>query len=453
MVKSLFPLNKKPDPSLDGNDAVALPAAGDSGRAGRMGLWALAIGFGGFLLWASLAPLDEGVPAAGIVAIDTKRKAVQHLSGGIVKEVLVREGDEVKEGQLLIRLDSAVARANYESVRQRYLGLRAMQGRLLAEQGGLASISFHADLQAAGSDPLIRQQMQNQEQLFMTRRSLLRSDLQSIEESIQGQEGLLQAYDGMLASRKSQLSLINEELGNLRGLVKEGYAPRNRQLEMERMVADSTTGIADLQGNTIRARRTIGELRQRALSRQQEYRKEVESSLAEVSREVLSDNEKLHAVTDDLGRTEIKAPASGQVVSLAIQTVGGVIAPGQKLMDIVPKDASLLLEAHVAPHLIDRVHSELPVDVRFSSFAHSPQLVVNGKVVSISADLLAEPQTNVSYYLARIQVTPEGMKKLGKRQLQPGMPVEVIFKTGERSMLTYLLHPLTKRLAASMTEE
>ncbi|CAN7644152.1 HlyD family type I secretion periplasmic adaptor subunit [Acidovorax sp. LjRoot118] len=452
MVKSLFPLNKKPEASFDADEA-ATDSPGSSSRPGRLGLWALAIGFGGFLLWAAFAPLDEGVPAAGIVAIDTKRKAVQHLSGGIVKEVLVREGDEVKEGQLLIRLDSAVAKANYESVRQRYLGLRAMQGRLLAEQGGLASISYHADLQAAASDPLIRQQMQNQEQLFMTRRSLLRSDLQSIEENIQGQEGLLQAYDGMLASRKSQLSLINEELGNLRGLVKEGYAPRNRQLEMERMVADSSTAIADLVGNTIRGRRAIGELRQRAMSRQQEYRKEVETQLAEVSREVLSDNEKLHAVTDDLGRTEIKAPASGQVVGLAVQTVGGVISPGQKLMDIVPKDASLLLEAHVAPHLIDRVRSELPVDVRFSSFAHSPQLVVGGKVVSISADLLVEPQTNVSYYLARIQVTPEGLKKLGTRQLQPGMPVEVIFKTGERSMLTYLLHPLTKRLAASMTEE
>ncbi|KRC28024.1 HlyD family type I secretion periplasmic adaptor subunit [Acidovorax sp. Root217] len=452
MVKSLFPLNKKPEASFDA-DKAATDSPGGSSRPGRLGLWALAIGFGGFLLWAAFAPLDEGVPAAGIVAIDTKRKAVQHLSGGIVKEVLVREGDEVKEGQLLIRLDSAVAKANYESVRQRYLGLRAMQGRLLAEQGGLASISYHADLQAAASDPLIRQQMQNQEQLFMTRRSLLRSDLQSIEENIQGQEGLLQAYDGMLASRKSQLSLLNEELGNLRGLVKEGYAPRNRQLEMERMVADSSTAIADLVGNTIRGRRAIGELRQRALSRQQEYRKEVETQLAEVSREVLSDNEKLHAVTDDLGRTEIKAPASGQVVGLAVQTVGGVISPGQKLMDIVPKDASLLLEAHVAPHLIDRVRSELPVDVRFSSFAHSPQLVVGGKVVSISADLLVEPQTNVSYYLARIQVTPEGLKKLGTRQLQPGMPVEVIFKTGERSMLTYLLHPLTKRLAASMTEE
>jgi protease secretion system membrane fusion protein len=446
MVKSsLFSLNKKPDASAD--------RASDGGHPGRIGLWALAVGFGGFLLWASLAPLDEGVPATGIVAIDTKRKAVQHLSGGIVKEVLVREGDAVQEGQLLIRLDSAVARANYESVRQRYLGLRAMQGRLQAEQAGLGSIVFHPDLQAAASDPLIRQQIQTQEQLFMTRRSLLRSDLQSFEESIQGQEGLLQAYDGMLSSRKSQLSLLNEELSNLRGLVKEGYAPRNRQLEMERMVADSNTSIADLQGNTIRARRAIGELRQRIMSRQQEFRKEVETLLADVSREVLSDNEKLHAVTDDLGRTEIKAPASGQVVGLAVQTVGGVIAPGQKLMDIVPKDASLLLEAHVAPHLIDRVHSDLPVDVRFSSFAHSPQLVVGGKVVSISGDLLTEPQTNVSYYLARVQVTPEGLKKLGTRQLQPGMPVEVIFKTGERSMLTYLLHPLTKRLAASMTEE
>lgn len=455
MVKNLLSLDKKTDaaPADKAPGAMKSEAQSDAGRPGRIGLWALAIGFGGFLVWAALAPLDEGVPATGMVAIDTKRKAVQHLSGGIVQEVLVREGDEVKEGQLLIRLDSAVARANHEAVRQRYLGLRATQGRLLAERSGQAAIAFHPDLVAASTDPLIRQQMQNQEQLFQTRRSLLRSDLQSIEESIQGQEGLLVAYKGMLDNRASQLVLINEELGHLRGLVREGYAPRNRQLEMERMVADTSTAIADLRGNTERARRSIGEMRQRAMSRQQEYRKEVETQLAEVSRDVLSDNEKLRAVTDDLARTEIKAPADGQVVGLAAQTVGGVVQAGQKLMDIVPKDAPLLLEAHVAPHLIDRVHTDLPVDVRFSSFAHSPQLVVDGKVVSISADLLTEPQTNVTYYLARVEVTPEGLKRLGKRQLQPGMPVEVIFKTGERSMLTYLLHPLTKRLAASMTEE
>lgn len=439
-------------------DAGSAPGGESQGateakRAGRIGLWALAIGFGGFLLWAGLAPLDEGVPGQGVVAIDTKRKAVQHLSGGIVKEVLVGEGDEVKEGQLLIRLDEAVARANYEGARQRYLGLRAMQGRLVAEQSGAAKISFHPDLEKAGADPLIRQQMQNQEQLFMTRRSLLRSDLQSIEESIQGQQGLLQAYAGMLANRRNQLSLINEELGNLRGLVKEGYAPRNRQLEMERMAADSSTAIADLQGNTVRAQRAMGELRQRAISRQQEYRREVETQLADVSREVLSEEQKFKAVSNDLERTEIKAPVAGQVVSLAVQTVGGVIQSGQKLMDIVPENEALLLEARVAPHLIDRVHAQLPVDVRFNSFAHSPQLVVQGKVVSVSGDLLTEPQTGVSYYLARVQVTPEGLKTLGKRQLHPGMPVEVVFKTGERSMLTYLLHPLIKRVSASMKEE
>ncbi|MBY0454652.1 MAG: HlyD family type I secretion periplasmic adaptor subunit [Burkholderiaceae bacterium] len=455
MVKSLLSSNQKPGVALVGNvqDATETIAKIDTSHPGRVGLWALAIGFGGFLLWAGLAPLDEGVPAQGTVAIDTKRKSVQHLNGGIIKEVLVGEGDEVKEGQLLIKLDSAVARSNYESVRQSYLGLRAMQGRLVAEKSGQGSIVFHPDLQAAASDPLIRQQMQNQEQLFMTRRSLLRSDLQSIEENIQGQEGSLQAYSSMLENRTSQQRLINEELSNLRGLVKDGYAPRNRQLELERMVADSSSAIADLQGNTIRARRAIGDLRQRALSRQQEYRKEVETQLADVSRQVLSDQEKLHAVTDELGRTEIKSPAAGQVVGLVAQTVGGVVQPGQKLMDVVPKGAPLLLEARVAPHLIDRVQTGLPVDVRFSSFAHSPQLVVDGKVVSISSDLLTEPQTNISYYLARVQVTPEGLKHLGKRQLQPGMPVEVIFKTGERSMLTYLLHPLTKRLAASMTEE
>ena len=429
------------------------PPASDARRVGRVGLWALAIGFGGFLLWAGLAPLDEGVPGQGLVAIDTKRKAVQHLSGGIVKEVLVREGDKVQEGQLLIKLDSAVARSNYEAVRQRYLGLRAMQGRLLAEQSQQSSITFHPDLQAAASDPLIRAQMQNQEQLFMTRRSLLRSDLQSIEVNIQGQQGLLQAYSGILENRRNQQRLIQEELSHLRGLVSEGYAPRNRQLEMERMVADSSSAIADLLGNTVRAQRSIGELRQRAMSRQQDFRREVETQMAEVAREVLAEEQKFKAVANDLERTEIKSPAAGQVVSLAVQTVGGVVQPGQKLMDIVPEGEALLLEAHVAPHLIDRVQSQLPVDVRFNSFAHSPQLVVEGQVVSVSADLLTEPQTGMTYYLARVQVTPEGMKTLGKRQLHPGMPVEVVFKTGERSMLTYLLHPLLKRMSAAMKEE
>lgn len=435
-------------------DATQNMANDDLGKAGRWGLWALAIGFGGFLAWAALAPLDEGVPGQGTVALDTKRKAVQHLTGGIVEQVLVREGDEVQEGQLLIKLDAAVARANYESARQSYFGLLAMQGRLQAEQQGKNKIVWHEALkEAAATDPLIEQQVLNQEQLFHTRKRLLTSDLRSIEENIKGQEAMIQSYTSMLSSRKQQLEMLQEELKHLRELVKEGYAPRNRQLELERMVADSNASMADLQGNVMRARSSILELRQRAMSRKQEYRKEVETQLAEVSRQVLADGEKYRAVSNDLERTEIRSPASGQVVGLTAQTVGGVVQAGQKLMDIVPKDAPLMLEAHVPPHMIDRVGTGMPVDVRFSSFANTPQLVVDGEVDSVSGDLLTDPQTNVSYYLARVKVTPEGVKSLGHRQLHPGMPVEVIFKGGERTMLTYLLHPLTKRLAASLTEE
>ena len=431
-----------------GQDIAAL-----TGSTARIGLWALGLGFGGFLLWAGLAPLDEGVPGQGMIAIDTKRKSVQHLSGGLIKEVLVGEGSIVTEGQVLLRLDEAVVRANFESIRQRYLGLRAMEGRLLTEQRGGANIVFHPDVQASIKDPQIRQVVMTQEQLMVSRRASLRADLQSNEESIQGQLGLIQAYESMLLNRKNQQALLGEELTNTRSLVKDGYVPRNRQLELERMASDISSGIAELQGNTIRASRAVAELRQRAIVRQQEYRKEVDSQLADVAREVHGDAERYTAAKEDLARTEIKSPAAGQVVGLAIQTVGSVISPGQKLMDIVPEDQTLLVEVRVAPHLIDRVKADLPVDVRFSSFAHTPQLVVDGKVVSVSGDLLTDPQNGVTYYLARVGVTANGYTQLGKRQLQPGMPVEVIFLTGERSMLTYLLSPLTKRLAASMKEE
>ena len=447
--------NSNISPSSTSADENSDPSASDTGRAARIGLWALGLGFGGFLLWAGLAPLDEGVPSQGTVMIDTKRKTVQHLSGGIIQKVAVHEGQTVKEGDMLIELDAATARSNYESVRQRYLSLRAMQGRLTAEQADKDVITFHPDLLEARSDPLIQIQMQTQSQLLLTRRNSLRATLQGIEESIQSQQGLLTTYEGMLSQRRNQLALIQEELKNTRSLVAEGYAPRNRQLELERQVAEVNTSIVELNGNTLRAQRAIAELRQQAQVRRQEYRKEVETDLANVLREVQSDAEKLAAVKNDLERTEIRSPATGQVIGLAVQTIGGVIQPGQKLMDIVPEDAALLLEARIDPHFIDRVHAGLKTDVRFNAFAHTPQLVVECEVTSLSNDLLTEQvgSGQVSYYLARVKVTPEGIKKLGTHRLQPGMQAEVVIKTGERSMLTYLINPLTKRLAASMKEE
>ena len=389
-----------------------------------------------------------------MVTLDTKRKTVQHLTGGIVKDVLVQEGQQVKEGDPLIRLDAAMAKANYEAIRQRYLGYRAMQSRLFAEQAGSGDIQFHPDVKAAMSDPLIKQQVSTQQQLIQARRAALASDLQAIEESMQGLKEQLGAFQNILVQRRNQLALLTDELNNVRGMVKEGYAPRNRQLELERMVAESNASIADLTGNSLRVNRQVAELSQRSMSRKQEYRKEIESQLADVTREVQSDAERFIAATADLDRTEIKSPASGQVVGLSVQTVGAVLQPGQKLLDVVPDRQTLLLEAHIPPHLIDKIQNGLPTDIRFNTFAHSPQLVVQGKVLSVSGDLLADPANpQFSYFLARVQVTPEGMKTLGTRQMQPGMPAEIVIKTGERSLLTYLLHPLTKRMAASLKEE
>lgn len=425
----------------------------DTSRPARIGLWALGLGFGGFLLWASLAPLDEGVPTPGQVAINTKSKVVQHLTGGIINEVAIHEGQEVKDEQVLIRLDDSTLRANFEAIRQHYLTFRAMEGRLQAEQAARDHIEFHPDLVSAASDPLVQQLMQTQEQLLRSRRQALDAELKANAEAIEGQDAAIQGYEGMLASRRQQLALLQEQLAGIRDLVKEGYAPRTQQMELQRSAAETTGSIADLQGNILRAKRAIAELKQRAIQRRQEYRKEVDGQLADVRREVQADAEKFKAAGEELGRAVIRSPADGQVVGLSVQTVGGVVQAGQKLMEIVPKNAELILETRVAPHLIDRVHPGLTADIRFSAFAHSPQLVVEGKVVSISGDLLTDPATHQPYYLARISVTPEGMKQLGPRQLQAGMPAEVVIKTGERSLLTYLLDPLVKRLAASMKEE
>lgn len=431
-----------------------LAAPDDVARVARWGLWSLGLGLGGFMLWASFAPLDEGVPSPAVVAIETQRKAVQHLSGGIVQEVRVREGQAVKAGEVLFRLDEAAARANYESVRQRYLGLRAVQARLQAEQAGRLTLSLHEDLQAAlDKDLLIRAQVQTQQALLTTRAQGLQAELRGIEESIQGQRALIESTALMQISRQTQLKLIQEELRYTRELVVEGYAPRNRQLELERAVADAQASLSELRGRHEQALRAVAELEQRSLRARHAFLQEVQTQLGSVTLEVQSDADKLQALANELGRTEIAASVSGQVVGLAIQTVGGVIQPGQKLLDIVPDAEPMVLEARIAPHLIDKVRPDLITDVRFSAFANSPQLVVEGKVQSVSQDLLTDANSGMTYFLARVVLTPDGMGALQGRRLQAGMPAEVVIKTGERSLLTYLLHPLTKRLAASLKEE
>lgn len=419
----------------------------------RLGAWMLVAGLAGFLLWAGLAPLDEGVPARGTVMIDTKRKGVQHLTGGLIEQVLVREGQYVEAHDLLIRLDDGPVRAEYESWRQRYLGLRANEDRLVAEQASEVKIRFHPDVMAAQDDPVIHQHMQTQQQLLASRRLALNSEIAALEEAVQSQKEAASGFAAQLAARRQQAALLGEERGGLRELVAEGYAPRNRLLEVERLTAEIGATMSDVQANLARAKRSAGELTLKKIQREQEFRREIDNELAAIRREVTADQERFKAAREALERTEIRAPASGYVIGLLTQTVGGVITAGTRVMDIVPKNEKLTLEAQIPPHLIDRVRAGQHADIRFSNFALSPMLVVEGELVSVSADLLTDPATNAGYYLARVVVTDKGVESLGQHSLQPGMPAEIVVKTGERSLLAYLMHPLVRRIAQSMKEE
>lgn len=420
------PVKKNPD-ITDVDSVRDLGEHTDTQAPIRLGFWVLIVGFGSFLLWTAFAPLDEGVSAQASVSIETRRKTIQHLSGGVVRQVLVKEGQWVKEGEVLVELDEGVAKANYQAIRQNYMSQRATESRLLAELHGLPAITFHADLLKAASDPLVQQHMQTQREVFQSRRASNKASTLGVST--------------MLENRMAQAAMQAQQLSAVKELAAEGYASRNQVLQMEQAQAELRAVVADLTASNTRVR--------------QEYLKEVSTQLAEVRREVQSGQEKLDAVTQDLARTQLRSPVEGQVVGLTLGSTGGVVTPGQRLMDVVPKGEALMVDAKVPPHVIDKVYAGEEVDVRFSAFASSPQLVLDGKLVSVSSDVISEQTAmgTMSYYLARVEITPEGIRQLGKRVMQPGMPAEVLIKTGERSVLTYLMHPLTKRLASAMKEE
>ena len=219
----------------------------------RWGVGVLIVGFGGFLLWAAFAPLDEGVPAQGSVGIETKRKTVQHLTGGIVKEIHVKEGQQVKRGELLLVLDDVNAKGRYEEVRQKYIGDLALRSRLAAEQLGDKSITFHSELQKLHNDTLAQHYMRNQTTLLNSRRGALNADLRATEESIHGQEAMVAGFTRILKSRQAQLKLLNEQLAGMRDLTREGYAPMTQQKDLEIKVAQTTGDIADTESNLLKA--------------------------------------------------------------------------------------------------------------------------------------------------------------------------------------------------------
>jgi protease secretion system membrane fusion protein len=435
------------------HDVSPLTVNTDARAFTRMGWVIVIVGVLGFALWSIFAPLDKGVPMSGTVAKESNRKAVQHLTGGTVDEILVKDGDVVKAGQVLVRMNNVQVKSAADMTRGQYYTTRAAEARLLAERDGKSTISFPPALEAERKNPRVAEVIALQSQLFSSRKMALQNELGAMAENIAGlkaqQHGLEESRD----SKKEQLLLLKSQLDGMRDLAKDGYVARNRLLELERTYAQINGAISEDIGGIGRIQRQIMETSMRRIQRNEEFQKEVRTQLVDTQRDAEAIENKVTAQEFDLQGADVKAPVDGTVVALQVFTRGGVVPPGFRMMDIVPANDALIAEGQLPVNLVDKIHPGLPVELIFSAFNSNSTPHIPGVVTSVSADRLIEERTGQPYYRVHARVTPEGAKIAAKLDIRPGMPVELFVKTGERTMMSYLLKPIFDRAKISMTEE
>lgn len=423
----------------------------DARRHTRFGVWLVLAGFGGCLLWSALAPLDKGVPVSGKVVVTGSRQAVQHPLGGVIERILVRDGDQVIAGQALVQMDATQAQAQRQALQVQYLNARANQARLTAERDGLAQIDFSTFDHAEG--PWADTALALQTQLLGSRRQALNLELAALRSGIAASQATLEGLAGTLAAIKGQRAALLEQLHGLRELARDGYIARNRLLDNERLLAQLNGSIAETLGNLGVTRRQIEEQRLRSGQRQQEYQRDLRQQLSEQHAKAEELANRLRSADYELAHTRILAPASGTVVGMSVFTNGGVLAPGQQLMEIVPRDTALLIDARAPVELVDKLHPGLPVELMFSALNQSSTPRVAGELTLVSADRLVDDTTQQPYYQIRARVTDAGLKQLAGLNIRPGMPVQAFVRTGERSLLNYLFKPLADRLHLALAEE
>lgn len=421
----------------------------------RLGWTVVLAGVAGFLLWAALAPLDKGVPMSGNVARESNRKAIQHLTGGTIDEILVREGETVKAGQVLVRMNGVQAGAQADVTRVQYFAARAAEARLVAERDGKDSVPVPPALKDAYHDPQAVAAMGLQAQLFASRRAALRSELAALDESVAGVRSALAGTGAARASKQAQLLILNEQIGGLRELSADGYVARSRLLDLERAYAQLSGALAEDSGSIGRAERQIAELAQRRSQRVQEFQRDVRSALADTQKEAAALGSRMTAEQFVVSHVALRSPVDGVVLGMNVFTRGGVVAPGFKLMDVVPTGDALVVEGQLPVNLVDKVRPGLPVELIFSAFNSSSTPHIAGEITTVGADRLIDERSGAPYYKVSARVTAKGLASMAAHKLEarPGMPVELFVKTGERTMMSYLLKPLFDRGRTALTEE
>jgi epimerase transport system membrane fusion protein len=409
--------------------------------------------FGGLGGWSALAPIDSAALASGVVTVQSYRKTVQHLEGGIVRRLAVQEGQQVSEGDVLIELEGTQFQAEMDVLRVQQLALQTEEARLLAERDGAPAVVYPESASLPSDDPRVIEIRQGQDTLFAARRRAYAGEVSVLEQTVAQLEAQIDGLQSVIRSKRALLDSYAAEIDDLRGLLEDGFADRQKLRELERNSVEQQGEVAELLATSAAAEARINESRLRILQVEREFQTAVATELGDVQARLADLNERLASASDRVERALIRAPVSGRVLKLAVHTVGGVIAPGQPLMDIVPEQESLIVEAHISPLDIDRVSAGLPARLRFSGFKRSRVPEVMGTVTSVSADRIESASAGTAYYLARVELEASQIDLLDGVELIPGMPVEAMINTGSRTLLGYLWEPVSESVTRSFRED
>lgn len=407
----------------------------------RRGVRFILIATGIFLVWSVTAPLDAGSVMPGSVTVIGYRKAVQHPTGGVVSRVLVAEGDKVQRGQVLVQINPLETAATQANLEQEYINLLVSESRAKAELLGRPIVW---DQELNSLDAARVAEAKN------IQLSIYNARAQQMGEQVQGLNSQMAGLQGAIRSHRVQLNTLSEELQNVESLAKDGFVPKSQVNNTLRSQVEQQAALQTAEAETGKIRAQIAQTRS-------EHQTQTAKELAELQKNRESVASKLQAARFAQSLTEIRAPVSGTVVNLKVFTEGGVIGGGEVLMEVVPDQGTLVVEAKIPPTSIDTVKVGQQADVRFTAFNSATTPVVHGRVRAVGVDKLkAKPGENIpegeDYYLAQIETSPEALKALGDRELRPGMPAEVLVKRGQRTFMSYLLKPMIDKFAVAFRD-
>ncbi len=426
--------------------------AGSIRRHVAIALGVIVLLLGGLTLWAARTTINSAVIAPGRVVVESNSKQVQHQDGGIVKEIHVREGGVVQAGELLVRLDDAVVRANLTIIGQQLDEALAQEARLIAERDGTPDLLVPAALQDRQGQPDLDRIIAGQNALMQARRQSLQGREQQLSEQIAQFENQIGGLEIQRDAKAEEIRLIDEELEALEGLFAKGLLPRSRLVALRRDKAKLEGDRGNFIARTAQVQEAISERRIMILQLSDDRLTEVLEQLQTVRATIAQLTEEKIAVADRLHRNEIRAPRTGYVHQLAVHTIGGVVRPGETLMLIVPQEDLLVIEAQVRPTDIDQLRADQPATIRLTGFDLRTTPELNAHVQIVTADLIEDEVTKTAYYRTRLALDEGELAKLNGQELIAGMPVDAFIRTDARTVLSFLVEPLTEQIAHAFRE-